>query len=488
MPPALALALLALVAGGYFYGGAAWNQSARLDAVYAFVEPGHPETGSFRIDRFLYDPDRNRNTGDWSLHDGHYYANKAPGTILLGVLPYAALVLVESALGLSLDAFWVASLNAYVLNVLLSVVPVAVGLVGFDWLLRRRGCAPPRAFVLSLGLFFATPLFPYTTMLFGHTLAAACLIGALVGVEHGSPRALFAAGLAAGVGVITDYLLAPFAALLTLWQLVRRRREAWPLIAGGAGPALAMLGYHALCFGSPLALPTDSTNPQFLEADRALGMFGAPSSTALWQLTLGTYRGLFLGSPWLLLAVPGCLYARRQGVRPDELAFWLAACLAHLLLVAGFLGWDGGATVSPRYLIPSLPLVVLCLAWVPATSRWRSALVALGAVSALNMFAIAAVSPLVPDGTRNPLFGLTWDLLSRGHLSPYPLPIRLQALNPAWEGLAPWSAWNLGELLGLRGRASLLPLLPLLAALGVYGWRGACDTTRYTPTPTEEDP
>ena len=70
---------------GYFYNGASWNQNARYDQIYAFVEPGHGETGSFRIDRFIVDPKQGRNTGDWAFHGGHYYSNKAPGAAFLGI-------------------------------------------------------------------------------------------------------------------------------------------------------------------------------------------------------------------------------------------------------------------------------------------------------------------------------------------------------------------------------------------------------------------
>ena len=86
----IGLVLLVLFGLAYFFSSGSWNQNARLDAIYAFVESG-PDQYGFRINRFLFDPMRGLNTGDWARVDSNYYANKAPGTILLGILVYAPL-------------------------------------------------------------------------------------------------------------------------------------------------------------------------------------------------------------------------------------------------------------------------------------------------------------------------------------------------------------------------------------------------------------
>jgi hypothetical protein len=84
--------------GAYFCGSGSWNQDARLDAIFTFVEPGlHRYT--FRLDPFLPWPNRSINAGDWALVGTHYYANKAPGTILFGVLAYWPAYLLETSLG-----------------------------------------------------------------------------------------------------------------------------------------------------------------------------------------------------------------------------------------------------------------------------------------------------------------------------------------------------------------------------------------------------
>ena len=119
-----AIALLTLTFAAYFFGGAASNQNARLDAIYAFVEPGTPDTGTFRIDRFMVSPTRSINTLDWATYDGHYYANKAPGTIWLGALAYKPLVILASWLDWSFDAPGFVIASAYLINLFVSVLPL----------------------------------------------------------------------------------------------------------------------------------------------------------------------------------------------------------------------------------------------------------------------------------------------------------------------------------------------------------------------------
>jgi hypothetical protein len=76
----LVVFLLALGSSAYFIQGAGANQNSRFDLVRAIVEEG-----TFRIDSF------HRNTFDKSVHEGHYFTDKAPGLSFAAVVPYAAM-------------------------------------------------------------------------------------------------------------------------------------------------------------------------------------------------------------------------------------------------------------------------------------------------------------------------------------------------------------------------------------------------------------
>jgi hypothetical protein len=83
---AATLILLILGVEGAFYHLGGWNQYARVSAAVAFVEPGTPYTGTFRIDG-LKDDGARLATGDWALARSGFYSNKAPGVSFLAVVP-----------------------------------------------------------------------------------------------------------------------------------------------------------------------------------------------------------------------------------------------------------------------------------------------------------------------------------------------------------------------------------------------------------------
>src|SRR5689334_20838893 len=88
--------LILFVEGAFFHLGG-WNQYARLAAAVAFVEPGTPYTGTFRIDG-LKDSAR-LGTGDWAATGRAYYSNKAPGVSFMAVVPYFLLYHAERLIG-----------------------------------------------------------------------------------------------------------------------------------------------------------------------------------------------------------------------------------------------------------------------------------------------------------------------------------------------------------------------------------------------------
>ncbi len=470
-----AIALLTLSFGAYFFGGAASNQNARLDAIYAFVEPGTPDTGTFRIDRFMVSPTRSINTLDWAAHEGHYYANKAPGTIWLGALAYKPLVLLASWFGGSFDDPGFVIASAYLINLFVSVLPLVAAALALFEFARRRGLSLAHASLLALATTLGTPWFPYSTQLWGHTTAAAFIALALVQVQKGSRRALVLAGALLGLSVCTDYLALLAALGIGALVLSRNPRQLPALLLGALPLALALLGYHTICFGGPFVTASEMSNARFLEADRALGMFGQLSWHALWELTFGLRRGLFLQCPVLLLSLFG-FYAWVRRTPRDPLA-WLCILMfvGYLVINASFNGWHGGATVSARYLIVALPFLGLSLHALPWSSRAVRIVFGLTSiVSVVNMTAIAAVNPLAPEELTNPLYGYTYGLLFDGQVSPYPFAFKFLMLHPEWKELTPYAMWNLGELLGLRGLWSLLPLLLTSALLVSFGaaWIG----------------
>lgn len=495
----LLLFAFVLLMAGYFWNGWGWNQTARYDAIWAFVEPG-PNQGTVRIDDFLVDPEEGINTGDWARnpeHSEHYYANKAPGTTLLGVPAYAVLYHAERLTGIDPVSIPAVLVNAYLLHLWVTVLPVALSALFFRRLVVTLGCSHRTAVGLTVLLYAGTLMLPFSTMMWAHTTAAAFLVMSLT-CFVGPGRAHWAwAGLLAGLAVLTDYGAGVSAVVLVAGAaVVPRWRERMPwVVAGGLGPLAVFLAYHHVVFGSAFSLASSYSPGEMITDEYFLGLFGIPRIGALVGLLASTARGVFVFMPVLLLSV---LALRRLPHHPMARLGWLALAnvVAALLVNASFNAWQGGVSAGPRYLIWSLPFWAVLLAYVPwHDRRYRVAAWVLGGASVANMIVIAAVSPMAPDAFRgSPLF-FTWskllgvlaiDLglqappepgisLSRGSLHLYPITLLrdwdITLLHPLIERLA---VFNLGErLLGLRGAASLLPVMALGGALGAASVRVA---------------
>jgi hypothetical protein len=474
----LGIRLSVLICAGYFLGGASDNQRSRLYAIFSFAEPGTDDTGTFRIDRFRQ-PTGRSDTVDWAFHAGHFYSNKAPGSIWMGTLAYAPLALVERAVGLSLASPRVVLANAYLINLAVSVVPLMLGAGAMFSLALGLGATPAYATWVALATTLGTLWFPYSTQLWGHTTAAALAAMALVHVQRATTRSALLAGLCAALAVCTDYLAIISALAVTLWLALRSPRLLPQLALGALPAAVALLTYHTLCFGSPLATASQMSDSRMLVQGAALGMFGTLSTSALWKLTFSIERGLFVHCPVLLLCGICFFYWIKRAPREPLPYVCLAASLAYLAANASFNGWHGGASVGARYLICSLPFLGIALTALPRykVSVWVAA--GLTALSIVNMLAIAAVSPLAPENHPNALYGHTYSFFFSGALTPWALAVRGMDLTADWPQLKQLTMCNLGELVGLQGLASLLPLLFAVATVAAICLRSS------SPEPSE---
>lgn len=481
----LEVAIFVFVFGlaAYFYNGYNWNQTARYDAIWAFVEPG-PHQYTFEIDAFVVDADAGFNTGDFARnpdHSPHYYSNKAPGTTLMGVPAYLVLYHAERKLGLDPVSITGVLVNAYLINLWVTVLPVALSAVFFFHLALVFTRERRRALLLTFTLYAGTLMLPFSTALWGHTTAAAFLVMAMACLVRPGRRGDMLCGLLVGCAVLTDYGAAPVALTLVVVTLFdeERRARSGAVLLGGLGPLLVFALYHASLFGSPFVLASSFSAPGMIGEDRIFGLFGAVNLRALWGLTLSASRGMFVYMPVLILSV----YALRHARGADPRAFWWTAVATMLLVLVintTFNGWHGGLSSGPRYQIIALPFYVLLLALLPEIRRVRNALYVLTTLSFTNMFVVAAVSPMAPDAFRgSPLlfcYAKLWDVLwidlglapapvggplSRGSLHIYAhYPMRDWAISPTDPLIERYVSFNLGELLlGLSGIASLLPAL-----------------------------
>jgi len=444
-----------------------WNQNSRLNLVLAMVDDG-----TVSIDRYV------ANTGDYAIYQGRSYTDKPPGLSFLAMPVYMALgpalgippvrerleaigsgtafqsTLREDGSGLRTDKLRFALVQYALTLVVVATAAAALGVIIYLALLRL-GVAPSLAALGALAYGLGTSAAPYAGNFYSHQVAAALLFGAFFVAwprddEVGRPayvRGLLC-GLLLGWAVISEYPVALPAALIGLYALARRGwRWIGPLALGGALPLALLIVYDLVAFGTPL--PIGYAHSALWQEQHHTGFMSitGPRAEALWGLTFGTFRGLFVRAPWLLLALPAAIVWWRVGARRTEWWLLILAPLSLILFYGSSAMWWGGFTAGPRYIVPIIPFLALSAAWL-AARLWTRA-VGRAAVTVLVIGSVA----------------LVWIESVAGQLFPS------DAIRNTWTGYV-FPAWaagdiarNLGMALGLAGAMSLIPLLLATLAL-----------------------
>ena len=458
------------------------NQNSRLDMVAAVVDQG-----TLCIDDYV------SNTVDYAEFEGHYYSDKAPGAAFLGIPVYAALKgvlslpVMDGLMGyLSNNQALAATLREGGTGLLVDKVRFAMGQVAVTFvtamlptallgvllfrLLREFGLGQGMRVLLTLLYGLATPAFAYAGAFYGHQLAAACLFTAFYLVfmkrdENIRIGRLLAVGFLLGYAVITEYpavLIAGILFLYTLYRLRDRRHIIW-VVAAGIPPGLLLAAYNFAIFRTPL--PVGYSHSELWVEQHHTGFMSLtwPHWSAAWGITFGLFRGLFVLSPVLLLAVPGFIAWWRTREYRVEWAVALTSVLAFFLFNASSIMWWGGYAIGPRYLLPMFPFMVLAIAYF--VRRWGVRTWAKLLIGALSIWSLVAV----------------WGLTLAGQHFPTE-----EHRFPLWEYA--WPAWrqgniarNVGMFLRLPGIISLLPLVVMvLAVLGVLFLINVRGTPRRT--------
>jgi hypothetical protein len=441
----------------YFVPGASWNPVSRFALTRAIVE-----TASFEITPYA------ASTGDRAQVGDRFYSDKAPIPSLLAVPAYAAFHAIAK-LGGKQPAFEAQGTSEqparrvrvspafraglFVCSASTSGLAGAVIGVALYELLRRR-VSEGAAVAGAVASVLATPLYPYATSFFGHTIAAAFLIGSFALVvtapEPASKGRLIAAGAALGAAAGSEYLAAVPAAVLALWFVARAprgsRSRVAALVGGGALLPLALVAaYHQACFGAPWRTGYAFVKRPMFAAGHAQGISGItyPKLGALLGLSFGHARGLFYVTPACAVALLAGIAAWRRERWP-ELPAAGAAFGALLLANASYYMWDGGWATGPRHTVPALAFLGLGFGFGFAEPRWRVPVFVLATFSALVVVLTTAVGLEAPPH-GDAIFDYLLPELRAGHIA------RISGAS------------NLGLELGLSRRLSVVPGLVWMA-------------------------
>ena len=458
---ALLVGALVFLSVIYFYEGGGWNQNSRFDLVRAIVEQH-----TLRIDSY------HENTQDKAHFQGHYYSDKAPGVAFLGVPVAFAVRAVQRAF--RVDPY--SPRGEYGLSYLVGAgtiaLPVSLSAITLFFLGLRFGAGQSGAAFGALATSLGTPMWAYGGLFWGHALAGACLLFALAAalrLKHATSSLsvfcwAFAVGIAAGWATVTEYPAAPASAALAVLALSqsRRGRARWITVGGisiGATLCIAvLLGYLYAAFGSvrPSYSYYDPTSFSFMQQQGYMGLT-YPHPDRLLKLLFGCSRGLFFLSPITLAACFGLVRLWRQ--RTYAAAALVAACITayYFLFNASFYWWKAGLSFGPRYAGACIPPLCcgLPVLWRQAPPLGRRVLILLAGIgSCIALMAVSTTSQLSMQDSCPLIHSVLPDFWA-GRLALN----RDSMLTLAEAGSGGnYGAFNLGQLLGLHGLASLLPL------------------------------
>jgi hypothetical protein len=465
------IVLILFLAYGYFIPrGALWNPDTRI-----FLAASIVDRGQLNIDPYA------QYTGDKAAFNGHYYSDKAPGSSLLAVPAYALVKLTlfqgkTPYLQLLSDSDEQRTdfLARYLITLLLVGLPSALLGGLFFRFLAYFGLGPRGRLLLTLGYGLGTIAFAFSSVFFGHQIVALLLFAAfylLFRIRQNalSQRHYVTAGVLAGCAIMSEYPAALIAVCLLLYALSHARHwRALLLLGAGMLPSLVIVAlYNTLCFGSPWNQGyANLAGPEAFRVGQAQGFLGitGPHLDALWQTTFGPYRGLFLFSPFLALAVPGFVLLFRQRAWRSEAILWLGIVVVYFLFAISYYAWDGGYSLGPRHFIPALPFLVLPIALALKQRGWLRGLAAASISLSIVIVTLAtAVFPL-----NDPRF----DAPLTQRVIPLLLGMQPDPDHPALSAAALWSGFwreaplfthaqfdnNWGELFHLPGIWQLLPL------------------------------
>ncbi|GAC1442924.1 MAG: hypothetical protein NVSMB52_00660 [Chloroflexota bacterium] len=494
--------LLAFVLFAYFMPRwADWNIDSRLDLVHAIVD-GH----TFRIDTYHW------NTWDKAVFAHHFYSDKAPGTAFLGAIVYAGFIGARQTPGLGgavrqversgawndaislgrsatqyspgpkgsrlggcqragggnvqyipwgnrlYPPFREWALSKYVVTIGVDALLSALFVTFFFWFLGFFTTRRVYRWLLTILYAAGTVALPYSTVFYSHQLVAGFLFTAFALLflryrGHVGKWSAPAAGFLLGFSVLTEYTVALVVVAVALYALFALRRSPGMLLASaaaGAVPLALLLFYNYACFGNPI--DTGYSHDFCWSAAQAAGFAGftTPQSGPLFDLTFGSFRGLFYMSPFLLAAVPGAWIMARRGYR-IEAVLCLAIAITFIVTISAYWGWNGGKVDGPRYLVPVVPFLAFPVIFIFDASRRFPAIwiitAPLAIISLVVTWAGFLGGELFPiSWLRTPLFDYSLPELKANHIAP-----------------------NAGFFLGLQGWQSLVPLVVLLSLIALSG-------------------
>ncbi|MGC4114921.1 MAG: hypothetical protein QM765_10005 [Myxococcales bacterium] len=405
--------------------------------------------------------------GQPRFREEHFFPSKAPLLSVAAVPVYAALKAVRSPVPENALVFFA--------RLFCTVLPAVLLLVLVRRFLRAQ-LDERTADALTAAYALGTLAFSYAELFMSHQTAAVLLFTCFyalwrLGRGDWRPRGYVVAGLLAGLTVAAEYTaalgLVPLAAY-ALWTAPGGKRgklAATGMAVAGVVPiALLLALYHQAAFGHPLHSGYKYLNDAGYQGWHVGGFLGIklPDPRAFALSYFSPLRGLFMLSPFLMLALPGL--APKFWTRENRplLALSVAMLALYTYFTSSFSYDSWGWTTGPRHLTTLVPFLLLPVGLVAIEARrqplFSGVVAGLVALSILSTCAMTFLD-YIPDSLTNALYQVALPFITSGHLP------------QTWFSLAgvpnPWAAIPL--LVAVIATAALVTR----ALLPADGWKRA---------------
>ncbi len=252
------------------------------------------------------------------------------------------------------------------------------------------------ALELSILFGLATIAWPYSGTFFSQPVIGFLLITAVLLLRKGKkPIYAFSTGVLLGWAILTRLDSIPLVCIILLYALYQfktrtaNRRDLLKNVLALAVPLILSvvlyLLFNLLRSGAILqnSYAGEGWTGNFLQG--AYGLLFSPG------------RGIIFYSPLVILAVPGLWMLWQQGLKADVLLI-VGLFLAQISIYAAWWAWEGGWVWGPRFLVSTLPLLMLGL--LPWLERERYKILVISLVTIGFLVQVIAV-------TTSPVFYIT---------------------------------------------------------------------------------
>ena len=266
------------------------------------------------------------------------------------------------------------------------------------------------SFYAALIFAFGTIFWGYASTLFSHSTAATSLILAIYFVIKGRKQDIFLSGLVSGFLATIEYASLIFVPIFLIYTALKQKnfKKIFLFGFGLSLPLVCLLLYNYIAFGNPLAF-----SYQYQANFNDAASFKRPLFDGLKILLASSWRGLFFFNPVLIFSLFG-MFVMLQ--RDSKVFFFLVILwLGYLVLFAKYSYLEGGVSYGPRYLITTIPILILFIAQFLSTISLRNFnLISIPfgillAVSVFHSFLGAYTSIFTyPESNQNPIYEITF--------------------------------------------------------------------------------